>query len=165
MIKAIFAVDLNGGIGKAGSLPWPRDREDLLWFKTATQGHVVVMGSNTWLDPAMPKPLPDRHCVVVTNQDIALFQAAHDVIVGDALLPSLEVLALNHPRKDIWIIGGAKLLNSTKHLIKQIRLTMMYDDYECDTVIDYKSLLAPFEMSYETYGRNKIFSQWTLRGG
>jgi dihydrofolate reductase len=160
LIKAIFAVDLNGGIGYRGSLPWPHDREDMLWFKTATQGHVVVMGSSTWSDPAMPKPLTDRHCVVVTNQPINNFKDAHDVIYGDALLPSLEVMALNHTTKDIWIIGGAKLINSTKHLFKQIRLTVIHDYFDCDTVIDVSDLLQGFKMQYETFGKNKVFSVW-----
>ena len=163
MIKAIFATDLQGGMGKNGSLPWPHDKEDMLWFKNATRDHVVVMGSNTWTDPAMPKPLPNRHCVVVTNQDIGLFSDAHDVIAGDALLPSLEVLALNHPRKDIWIIGGAKLIASTRHLFQQIHHTLFYENYDCDVIIDYKKLLEPFDMQYETYGRNKIFSVWNKR--
>jgi dihydrofolate reductase len=163
MIKAIFATDLQGGMGKSGSLPWPHDKEDMLWFKNATRDHVVVMGSNTWLDPAMPKPLPNRHCVVVTNQDIKQFPEAQDIIAGDALLPSLEVLALNHPCEDIWIIGGAKLIASTQHLFQQVYLTLFYDDYACDVIIDYKKLLEDFHMQYETYGRNKIFSVWHRR--
>lgn len=160
VIKAIFAVDLRGGMGRNGSLPWPHDKEDMHWFKAATTGHVVVMGSSTWTDPSMPKPLPGRHCVVVTNQPVDQFADAHDVICGDALLPSLEVLALNHPRKDVWIIGGAKLIKSTKHLFKQIHLTLMYDEYDCDVIINHKELLEDFNMQYESYGRNKIFSVW-----
>ena len=160
MIKAIFAVDLQGGMGKDGSLPWPHDKEDMQWFKTATRDHVLVMGSNTWLDPAMPKPLPHRHCVVVTNQDPILFTEAHDVIAGSALIPSLQVLEQQHPDKDIWIIGGAKLINSTHHLFQQVYLTLFYDEFGCDVILDYKAVLERFNMQYETYGRNKIFSVW-----
>jgi len=163
LIKAIFAVDLQGGMGRDGTLPWPHDREDMLWFKNATTNHVVVMGSNTWSDAAMPKPLPNRHCAVVTNQDIKLFPEAHDVIAGSMLMPSLEVLELNHPGKDIWIIGGAKLIHSTKHLFRQVYLTLFYENYDCDVIIDYKELLSDFNMQYESYGKNKIFSVWTRR--
>lgn len=163
MIKAIFATDLQGGMGQNGSLPWPHDKEDMLWFKNATKDHVVVMGSNTWSDPTMPKPLPHRHCVVVTNQDVSLFPEAHDVIAGDVLLPSLQVLALNHPKKDIWIIGGAKLISSTQHLFQQVYHTLFYDNYDCDVIIDYKHVLEDFNMQYETYGKNKIFSVWHKR--
>jgi dihydrofolate reductase len=160
MIKAIFATDLQGGMGRNGSLPWPHDKEDMLWFKAATMNHLVVMGSNTWSDPKMPKPLPGRHCVVVTNQPITLFPQAHDVICGDALIPSLQVLEMNHPDKDIWIIGGAKLLNSTKHLIRRIHHTLFHEDCGCDVFIDYKAMLVDYDHQYESYGKNKIFSVW-----
>ena len=70
MINAIFAVDSQGGLGKNGSLPWPKNSEDLRWFKQNTLGHIVVMGGNTWRDPLMPKPLPGRINVVITSQTV-----------------------------------------------------------------------------------------------
>jgi len=160
MIKAIFAVDLEGGMGKDGSLPWSHDKEDMQWFRNATTGHVVVMGSNTWLDPIMPKPLPNRHCVVVTNQPVALFPQAHDVILGNMLMPSISCLQSHHPNRDIWIIGGARLINSTQHLFQQVYLTVFNDHVDCDVKIDYKKLLEKFNQRYETYGKNKTFSVW-----
>lgn len=163
MIKAIFAVDQNGGLGNAGSLPWPHDKQDMQWFSSNTRGHIVVMGSNTWLDPKMPKPLPERHCVVVTNQPVENFVGAHDIIYGNALIPSLTVLAEQNPTKDIWIIGGAKLIESTKHLFEKIYLTTFYDNYNCDTFIDIKNLLSNYITDHESYGRNKIFSVWNKK--
>lgn len=161
MIKAIFATDIHGGMGKDGTLPWPHDKQDMQWFSSNTKGHVVVMGSNTWCDPKMPKPLPDRHCVVVTNQPIENFAEAHDVIAGNALLPSLEVLKLQHPDKDVWIIGGAKLIESTKHLFEQIYLTTFDNDFNCDIKLNVLDLLDSYVMNYETYGKDKVFSVWT----
>ena len=55
MISSIFAIDASGGIGKDGSLPWPKDSEDLKWFRHNTTGDIVVMGKNTWMDPMMPR--------------------------------------------------------------------------------------------------------------
>ena len=60
MIKAILACDDYGGVSKNGTLPWPNNSTDLQWFKSNTAGHVVVMGSTTWDDPHMPRPLPKR---------------------------------------------------------------------------------------------------------
>lgn len=130
------------------------------WFSSNTRGHIVVMGSNTWLDHKMPKPLPERHCVVVTNKEQNLFTEAHDVIVGSALLQSLTVLEAQHPNKTVWIIGGAKLINSTKELLQEIHLTTFYDNYNCDVAINVIELLQPFQMQHESYGKNKIFSVW-----
>ena len=45
MIKAIMAVDDKGGISKGSSMPWPKNLNDLKWFKKNTENHIVVMGS------------------------------------------------------------------------------------------------------------------------
>jgi len=160
MIKAIFAVDLAGGMGKDNTLPWPHDKQDMQWFSTNTRGHIVIMGSNTWLDPKMPKPLPDRLCCVVTNQSTENFKDTHYVIHGNFIEQSLAVLKANNPDRDIWIIGGAKLINSTKHLFEQIYLTVFDDNYNCDVSVDVVELLQNFQMDWETYGKDKVFQVW-----
>ena len=33
MIKAIMATDDKGGVSKGKSMPWPKNSNDLLWFK------------------------------------------------------------------------------------------------------------------------------------
>jgi len=160
MIKAIFAVDRDGGIGQGGSLPWPHDKQDMQWFSNNTRNHIVVMGSNTWLDPKMPKPLPDRTCCVVTNQPVDNFRDSHYVINGNFIEQSLAVLKANNPEKDIWIIGGAKLISSTKNLFEQIYLTVFDDNYNCDVSVDVVELLQNFQMDWETYGKDKLFQVW-----
>jgi dihydrofolate reductase len=161
MIKAIFATDIQGGMGYKGSLPWPHDREDLLSFKQITSGHIVVMGSNTWSDPVMPKPLPNRTCIVVTNQDVKKFNQAHEVISGPWLKESLEMLSQHNPDKTIWIIGGGKLLLSCRPYIKEINLTTFMTEYNCDVKLDIKEYLQGFGKNTESFGRNKIFTTWT----
>jgi len=161
MIKAIFATDLQGGMGYQNSLPWPHDKEDLRNFKQATTGDIVVMGSNTWLDPMMPKPLPNRTCVVVTNQHIKLFDRAHEVIAGTWLKESLEMLDQHNPDKTIWIIGGAKLLLSCRPYIKEINLTTFMTEYNCDVKLNMAEYLMGFGKSTEAFGRNKIYAIWT----
>jgi dihydrofolate reductase len=160
MIKAIFAVDKNGGLGKGGSLPWPHDKQDMEWFRTNTRNHIVVMGSNTWLDPKMPKPLTERHCCVVTNQSVENFSNAHTIIHGNFIEQSLAVLEANNPNRDIWIIGGAKLIGGTKHLFQKIYLTVFDDNYNCDLSVNVVELLHNFKMDWETYGKNKVFQVW-----
>lgn len=160
MINAIFATDIEGGMGHNGTLPWPHDREDMLRFKSYTQEHIVVMGSNTWLDPMMPKPLPNRHCVVVSNRAIETFILAHDVIAGNFLSESLTLLEQNNPKKIIWIIGGAKLLQSCHSFITNIYLTTFMNNYECDVKLNMQQYLNNFTKIEEEHGRNKIYSTW-----
>lgn len=108
----------------------------------------------------MPKPLPNRHCVVVSNKEPELFVNAHDVINGNFLIQSLRVLENQNINKTIWIIGGAKLINSTKHLFREIHLTLFDNEYNCDVKLDIPDLLKDFHKQSEHYGRNKIFTVW-----
>jgi len=157
MIRSIFAVDADGGLGKDGSLPWPKDREDLMWFKTNTVGDIVVMGKNTWMDPMMPKPLPGRMNVVVANGDFHMFDSAHRVITGRDLDGSIRELAKQNTNKTVWIIGGAQLLKSTAHLVEQIYLTRFDGSYACDVKIDIDEHLKEFRMLRGTPGNGKVF--------
>ena len=69
MIKAILAHDAKYGIGKDNDLPWPKNEADMKWFKAMTLNHTVVMGRKTW-DSLPFKPLPNRHNIIVTSNEI-----------------------------------------------------------------------------------------------
>jgi dihydrofolate reductase len=157
MIRSIFAIDAEGGIGKAGTLPWPKDSEDLRWFKTNTIGGIIVMGKNTWLDPMMPRPLPDRLNVVVANTDLHSCDMAHLVVTGANVDAAIMDLARDNPTKTVWIIGGAQLLTSTAHLVQGIHLTRFDDIYDCDVTIDINEYLRGFTMIRGTPGNRKVF--------
>jgi len=156
MIAAIFAVDAQGGIGKNGTLPWAKDVEDLTWFKKNTIGQIVVMGRNTWEDPMMPKPLPNRMNVVVSSQDLYMADKANMIIGGKNLENVLCDLANVEPRT-IWIIGGAQLLRGTHNLIDQVYLTRFDDAYDCDVKLDIDEYLANFTLKDEVKGQGKRF--------
>jgi dihydrofolate reductase len=137
MIHAIFAVDHNGGMGLNGSLPWPHNAEDMANFKRLTNGQVVVMGSKTWLDPKMPKPLPGRIVYVASSKPTFYAQQ----IQGDI---KEQVLAIEerHADKNICIIGGPALIQECLPLVDVIYLTHLKGSYKVDTRIDLKSALV-----------------------
>ena len=58
MIKAILACDNEGGVSKNGTIPWPKNKKDLGWFKKNTTNNVVVMGSKTWICLLYTSPSP-----------------------------------------------------------------------------------------------------------
>jgi dihydrofolate reductase len=157
MIHGIFAVDAEGGIGKDGTLPWPKDQEDLGWFRSNTLGGIVVMGKNTWIDPMMPKPLPNRLNAVVASSDLHVCDAAHLVIPSSNIESALTHLARSNPNKTLWIIGGAMLLRGTRHLMDGIHLTRFDDAYGCDVKIDIDEYLQGFKMIRGTPGKRKVF--------
>lgn len=130
MIKAIFAMDDCCGIGKDGALPWPKNTEDLKFFKNKTSGHIVVMGTKTWDDPCFPSPLPNRENYVVSSSD-RIFDGATKISIE-------EIMDIEKATdKIVWIIGGANLLKQCFHFIEEIHVTSIPGDYNCDTFISF----------------------------
>lgn len=163
MISALFAIDDTNGMGFQGKMPWPRIKEDMIWFKNITQNNVVVMGKKTWESGDMPAPLPGRTNVLVTNNFINnedIIQIRGDICVG------LRKLQHDYARlKEIYVIGGPNLLLQTLPIIDRIYLTRIPGEYVNDTFIDIDSYLSEFTLvdihpmgtcNVEEYIRNKL---------
>ena len=144
MIKAILACDDYGGVSRNGTLPWPDNSKDLNWFKDNTQGHIVVMGSTTWEDPHMPRPLPKRVNVLVTSRQDD-YPGAHGYINGDvnAHLRSLEI---ESPDLITWVIGGPKIIEQCLDVIDQFYLSRIPGDFDCDTFLDLDEIYDNFKL-------------------
>jgi len=140
LIRAILAHDANWGIGKNGDLPWPKNNEDLKWFKETTSGDVVIMGRNTW-DSLPFKPLPNRTNVIVTTQDIkgALGNIVVDMRSLLKILPQIKFA-----NKDIWVIGGAQLVEGMMPYIDELWLNNVQGDYNCDTFLPKEQITEQF---------------------
>lgn len=148
MIGAVFAVDDTGGMGKGGTIPWPFNKQDMMWFKGITQNQVVVMGRKSWDSPDMIKPLPNRQNIVFTNNFFE--QDGIEQVRGD-VCEALLAIAERYPTKDILVIGGADLLVKAKPVIQVAYVTRIAGNFECDTRIDIDEFLKGFklEASYD----------------
>ena len=135
MIKAIMAVDENGGISKGKSMPWPKNSIDLKWFKENTTNNIVVMGRKTWEDPFMPTPLKSRINVLITNKDKNMIQGADFYLSGN-VNNQIQEIQSKYKNKDIFIIGGSEIINLTFILIEQFYLTRIYGNYKCEKFIN-----------------------------
>jgi dihydrofolate reductase len=131
MIRAIFACDSTGGIGKNGTIPWPKNTADLKWFKETTTGEIVMMGRKTWDDPMMPKPLPNRYNIVVSDREVI---HGPNMIVKRADVEKYLKM-FRDINKDVWIIGGGLLLSATVSMCDEIWISRISGDYDCDTRI------------------------------
>ena len=145
MIRAIMATDENGGISKNGSMPWPKNSSDLKWFKKNTLNSIVVMGRLTWDDPFMPTPLKGRINVVVTNRNKEDFVEANECISGNINNNILD-LSKKYSNKDIFIIGGAKIINQLFELLEEFYLTRIYGNFDCDKNIDLQKIKESMKM-------------------
>ena len=137
MIRAILACDENWGIGKNGSLPWPDNKADMKWFVQTTKGGVVVMGRTTFDDPHMPKPLPNRTNVVVTSKEAPKADIVVDIKSVEDLLPTME---------NVWVIGGAKLVEALIPIIDELWLSRITGVYNCDTHLPEDEILKNYKL-------------------
>lgn len=155
MIRAIFAADIKNGIGKNDTLPWPKNSNDLQWFRKCTENNIVMMGRKTWEDPAMPKPLPNRYNIVVTDRGLSSSDdRANMTIKRDKVKDYLDNI-----ERDVWVIGGAKLLNSTINCVEEVWVSRMQNDYNCDTFINIPSNFTIAE-ECRYYSKNLFIEKW-----
>lgn len=156
LIRAILAHDAYWGIGKNGDLPWPKNSEDLKWFKECTDGGVVVMGGSTWR--SLPrKPLPNRENVVITRRD----DIEADVVVD--MRSALKILPQMNFSKDVWIIGGANILTQLLSYCDELWLNNVGGDYECDVFLPKQKiteLFQPGDTETKSFG---IITKWIRR--
>ena len=159
MICSILASTNMGGIGNRGTLPWPKHKEDLAWFKEHTTDQIVVMGRKTWDDPMMPKPLPTRVNCVFTNRSLG--EHAHNArrLNGDASA-QVELLQSQFPNKDVFVIGGKELYDSTASIIERVYLTRMKGGWFTDTRIELERYLTCFQIKSVRPGTNCTYETW-----
>jgi len=138
MIAGLFAIDQAGGMGWHGTIPWPHNKDDMLWFKNLTQGHIVAMGRRTWESPDMPSPLPGRLNVVFTNR----FFDRDDIeqVKGD-IPEALTSLKKSHRKKHIFVIGGADILLQSKPVLERIYVTRIPGEYLNDVRLNLGDFL------------------------
>jgi dihydrofolate reductase len=144
MIGAVFAVDDLGGIGRDGTIPWPRNKEDMQWFKHITTDSVVVMGRQTWDSPDMVKPLPNRVNVVITNNFLDRLDI--DQFSGDVCEGLLKFYKLR-PTKNLFVIGGANILKQALPVLECLYITRIPGDFMCDTHLNLPEILSGFKLT------------------
>jgi len=153
-MKLILACDPCGGIGYNNNLPWDKITGDLQRFKVLTTGQVIVMGRNTW-ESLSKKPLPNRLNVVVSTNSLDLPDGA------------MQVSNLNHFRHftNSWLIGGAKLVNTSWHLVDEIHLTRTFNHYTCDSFIDLLYLENNYVRVHTQNNIDHSYEIWKRKDG
>ena len=161
MIKAILACDDEGGVSRDGTLPWPHNSKDLQWFKDNTAGHVVIMGSTTWEDPHMPRPLPKRTNILATTRPQE-FPGAHGYIEGD-LCDEVKAIEEQFPGVITWVIGGPKIIEQTLGIIDEFYISRIPGIYKCDTHLPVKKIQTLFDLDWEEEHPEVRFQIWKKR--
>jgi dihydrofolate reductase len=100
--------------------------QDINRFAQLTTGHVVIMGLGTWESlPGKQRPLKNRTNIVLsTNTSLKL--------PGALVYHSLNSAIADYNDKDIWIIGGGKVLKQAMSIAEEIRLTYILNSLSGD---------------------------------
>lgn len=158
-MEAIWAQDLNGVIGKNGSLPWHIPR-DLRFFKTMTLSKTLVMGRATF-DGMNQRLLPQRKSIILTRQTDYQVQGA---VVLHSLSEVLDYKA-QHPAEDLVVIGGAHTFQLFLPYCDVIYRTVIEAVYEGD--VHMLSLPADFHLAWQKFEpvselnhESLIFEKW-----
>ncbi len=155
MICTIFATDQIGTFGNRGSLPWPVNREDMDWFREHTLNQVVVMGRNTWDDPKMPKPLPDRVNCVISSKPLEHTTVRR--ISGD-YVEQIKILQSVYPKKNIFILGGPSIIMKCKDLIDYAYITHRKGAAFSDVRIDMRAFMTGMRITSSRPSTDKMLN-------
>jgi dihydrofolate reductase len=162
-VNAILAHDAFWGIGKDGDLPWPKNSDDLKWFKEKTVGGVVVMGRKTW-ESLHVKPLPNRLNYVISSSN-NISRGYHGTYGGDNIVEVIKdkIVKRYSDQSKIWIIGGAQLVESCLEIIDELWLNDVGGVYDCDTFLPKQKITEQFHMGSVEVLSFGIITKWVKR--
>jgi len=130
-VKMIVAASKNNVIGTNNDLPWDLPT-DLKFFKTITNGNIVIMGRKCWESiPEKYRPLPNRLNIVISrNPDY--------VAEGATVYNNLHMAIKDHrlDDRDLYIIGGGQLYKKSFGLADTLYLTRIEQDVEGDILLE-----------------------------
>lgn len=142
-IALIVAMDRQGVIGNAGSLPWHL-RSDLQRFKKLTMGHAMVMGRKTY--DSIGRPLPGRLTIVLTRSasSLAASMPSNSVRLVESVGEAIEVgrsyenerVASSDaelPEPTLCIVGGGEIYSLFLDRADELHLTRVQTSVEGDT--------------------------------
>ncbi|MNM00749.1 Dihydrofolate reductase [compost metagenome] len=124
-ISLIWAMGLDGVIGKGGTMPWHLPR-DFAFFKERTMGRAMLMGRKTW-DSLGGKPLPGRTSIVLTRDES--FSAEGAKVVHNLE----EALQAAGDETELMVIGGAEIYKITLPVADKLIVTLIEESFDGDT--------------------------------
>lgn len=131
----VAACGASRGIGKDGTLPWPKLSSDLKAFKALTMGHPVLMGSTTYESlPKSVRPLPGRLNIVLSSRTRTQLGLPDSVLIAGSLSAAATLLEKLGLRR-VFVIGGASIYKqalATPQWSHRVHYTHIENDFPCD---------------------------------
>jgi len=114
------------------------------------------MGKATW-DSLPVKPLPNRVNVVVSSSDIL---AKVDVLSITDLRRRLSSM---DTEQDVWIIGGARLIEGMMDYIDEFHLSQINGTYNCDTFLPSTVIQELYTLTSSQFHEDVYVDIWSKR--
>ena len=119
-------MDKNNLVGKGDKIPW-HIKEDLLYYKSKTNGQTVLMGDQTYFSLKgyyKDKPLPYGKIYVATiDKNLK--------IDGVTMIYDL-VSFLENNKDDLWVVGGATIYKISLPYADRLYISFVKGEYEGD---------------------------------
>lgn len=127
MIIGICCVDSKWGLGKKNDLLFHLPK-DMQFFRQTTADSIVVCGLNTLLSFPGSKPLKGRSTIVLCPSEYERDDCfcIHDF---DQMVHLLKELSKT---KNVYIIGGAMMYQSTINIMDEVLITKVAADGEAE---------------------------------
>jgi dihydrofolate reductase/thymidylate synthase len=153
-VELIVAVDKNYGIGYKNQLPW-KNKEELNLFRLKTMYSTLIMGRKTF--DTLPEIL-SRQIICLSNNN----NSYKDILFNSnnqhaKIVSTLEEAVKMSDKPKIFITGGRsiyKLALERPNFISKVHLSIIKDEYICDTHFDVKLLddfIITEQVAYVTF--------------
>lgn len=141
-MNLIVAVDKNWGIGKNNkllvSIP-----SDMKFFRSETNGKVVVMGRKTLESFPNGMPLKNRTNIVLTRDQN--YHVKDTIVVHD--IPELLEELKKFPDDQIYVIGGGKVYEELLPYCNVAHVTKIDFAFEADTFFPNLDQMEEWEIT------------------
>ncbi len=156
-MNLIVAVDKNWGIGFRNkllvSIP-----EDMKFFRSQTNGKVIVMGRKTLESFPNGLPLKNRTNIVLTKKTDYQVRGA---VICHSVEESLEELK-KYPAEDIYVIGGDSVYRQFLPYCNVAHITRVNHAYEADTYFPDIEKLPEWRLTGESEEKTYFDLEFTF---
>lgn len=157
MINLIWAMDKNQLVGKGDKIPW-HIKEDLLYYKSKTNGKVVVMGDTTYYSLRTyykTKPLPYGKIYVATiDKNLVINDGLNDIEMVYDLVEFLKNF-----KDELWVVGGRTIYKISLPYADNLYISFVQGEYEGDIyfpAIDF----SQYELVWENVTESVRYTQF-----
>jgi dihydrofolate reductase len=136
---AIAAITPSRVIGRGNQIPW-RIPGEQKWFKEATLGHPILMGSRTF--ESIGRPLPGRQNLVVSRTRSW---------PGVEMIRDLSQFDPDQYSPEVFVIGGAGVYAQLLDRCRELLITRVKHEYDGDAYFpEFESRFRLMEVVRET---------------